>query len=93
MSPIKCPHRHQTLEDWIVPINVCPIGSLFFADVDHVTPQDVIVGKSFQDVVVPTTLLEMFGPRHDNAMTHSLGDLDPLGQQHRRADVKVGRTT
>ena len=70
-----------------------PIDSLLFTDANHVPPQDVIVGEPFQGVVVPTTLLETFGPRHDNTMAHSLRNLDPLGQQHQRADVKVGRTT
>ena len=93
MGPIECPHHHQTLEDWILPINVRPISSLFFVDADHVPPQDVIIGETFQGVVMPTTLLEAFSPRYDNAMTHSLRDLDPLGQQHQHADVKVGCTT
>ena len=93
MGPVESPHRHQTIEDWILSMDVCPIGSLFFADANHVPPEDVIVGKAFQGVVVPTTLLETLGPRHDNTMAHSLRDLDPPGQQHQRADVKVGRTT
>ena len=93
MGPIKRPHHHQTLEDWVIPITPHPINLLFLADADHVAPQDVIIGKTFQGIVMPTTLLKTFGPRHDNAMAHPLRDLDPLGQQHQRADVKVGRTT
>ena len=93
MGPIERPHRHQSIEDWILSMNVRPVGSLLLADTDHVSPQDVIIGKTFQGVVMPTTLLETFGPRHNNAMAHALGDLDPLGQQHQRADVKVGCTT
>ena len=93
MSPIERPHHHQMIEDWILPMDVCPISSLFFADADHVTLEDVIVGKTFQGVVMPTTLLKTIGPRHNNAMAHSWRDLDPLGQQHQCADVKVGRTT
>ena len=93
MGPIERPHRHQTLEDWIVPIAPRPIDLLFFADADHVAPEHIIIRKTLQGVIMPTTLLKAFSPRHDNAMTHSLRDLGLLGQQHQRADVKVGRTT
>ena len=93
MGPIEHPHHHQMLEDWILPINVRPISSLFFVDADHVPPQDIIVGETFQGVIMPMTLLKTFGPHYNNTMTHSLIDLDPLGQQHQRADDKVGRTT
>ena len=93
MRPVESPHRYQSLEDWVLPMDVRSVGSLFFADADHITPQDVIIGKTFQGVVMPTTFLETLGPRHNNAMAHPLRDLDPLGQQHQRADVKVGRTT
>ena len=93
MSPIERPHRHQSIEDWVLPMDVRPIGSLFFTDTDHVSPEDVIVGEAFQGVVMPATFFETLGPHHDNAMAHPLRDLDPLGQQHQRADVKVGRTT
>ena len=93
MSPVEGSHRHQSIEDWILSMDVRPVGSLLLADTDHISPQDVIIGKAFQGVVLPTTLLKTLGPRHDNAMAHSLRDLDPLGQLHQRADVKVGRTT
>ena len=93
MGPIECPHCHQMLEDRIIPITPRPINLLLFADADHVAPQDVIIWKTFQGVIVPTTLFEMFGPHHDNAVTHLLRNLDLLGQQHQRADIKVRRTT
>ena len=92
MGPIEHPHRHQTLEDWIIPVTSCPIDSLFLTDADHVAPEDVVIGKTFQGVVMLMTLLKMFSPCHDNTMTHSLRDLGSLGQQHQHADVKVGCT-
>ena len=82
MGPIESPHCHQTLKDWIIPITPCSIDSLLFTDVDHISPEDVIIRKTFQGVVMPTTLLKMFSTCCNNATTHSLRDLGPFGQLH-----------
>ena len=93
MGPIERSHPHQMVENWILPIGIRPINSLLFTKANHVPPKDVVIGETSQGVIVPTTLLETLGSRHDDAMAHTLGNLDPLDQQHQRADVKVGRTT
>ena len=79
MSPIKGPHRHQTLKDRIVPITPRSIDSLFLADAAHISPQDIIIGKTFQGIIMPMTLLETLSPCHNDTVAHLLRDLGPLG--------------
>ena len=79
MSPIKGPHLHQMLKNWIVP-DVSEAGDPhLFADPDYETPKGIIIGKSLQGVIVPTILLKPMVSGSDNVMTHSLRNLALLG--------------
>ena len=79
MCPIKGPHLHQALEDWIVPHVLETSNPHLFADLDHVPPQDIIIGKSSQGFIVPTILFKMLGSGDDHTMTHLLRNLALLG--------------
>ena len=79
MSPVEGPHLHQALNDRIIPHVLETSNPHLFTDPDHVPPQDIVIGKSGQDLIVLSALFKMLGPSDDHAMTHPLGNLASSG--------------